>query len=85
MSANPKNLRGLEMLMRMFTRMAYIGVAVIVVGVVGGVFVPGSAEGAVIGACVGLGGMMLFAGLRGRKRGHEAFARLRGDPPLGWP
>ena len=78
-----KNLRGLEMLMRMFSRMVYIGLVVIGVGVVFGVFLPGSAEAIVISVCVGGGGLMVFAGLRGRKRSGEALTRLRGDSASG--
>jgi hypothetical protein len=74
-----KRYRGLEMLMRMFTRMVYVGITVVATGLIVGVFLRGAAEAVVISACAGGGGMMVFAGLRGQKRSRIALVRLRGD------
>ena len=78
-----KNLRGLEMLVRLFTHMVYLGAVVVGVGVALGSFLSGAAEAVVISACVGVGGMILYAGLRGKKRGKASLARLRGEASRG--
>ena len=72
------NLRGLETLIRVFTWMIYIGVVVMVIGVIVGLLLGGAAEAVLIGASVGAGGLCTFAGVRGRKRGRESLGRLHG-------
>lgn len=74
-----KNLTGLEMLLRLFSRMIYLGIILAIVGVVVGVFLPGVEAVAVISLCVGAGAMMVIAGLTGRRRSGASLERLRGQ------
>lgn len=73
--------QGLERLVLLFNRMIYFGLVVIVVGVILGAFLPGAAGPSLIGGALASGGLMTYAGLRGRKRGTASLARLKQDQP----
>lgn len=64
-------------MVRLFTYVAYSGVAVIVVGTTFGVVVGGAGGAGWIGASCAVGAAMVFVGLRERKHGREAIVRVQ--------
>ena len=77
MPMNARNFRGVEKLIRAFSLMLYIGVAVTIAAVALGLLLQGSTEAIVIGGCVACGVAMIFFGYRGRKRSMKLLSRLR--------
>ena len=72
------DLRGLVMLVHLFTLMIYIGVVVIVGGVIVGLVLGGAAGAVVLSASLGAGGVCVIVGVRSRGRGKATLGRLQG-------
>lgn len=66
-----------QRLAKMFTRMAYFGGAFLVAGVVLGILLSGPTRATVIGAACAGGGLLLVAGLRGRRRARRVLTQLQ--------
>jgi hypothetical protein len=72
-----KDQSAFERLVHTFTVMAYVGIGVVVVGVIVGAFLQGAARVCVICFGLGSGGLMLWVGLRERKKGRKILDQLQ--------
>ena len=73
------SVQAFETLLRLFTRMAYVGAAAMLLGVALGVLLRPHGWGWTAALCV-VGGLTLAVGVRERKRGQEMLNRLKSEP-----
>jgi hypothetical protein len=70
-----------ERLVRLFRRMIYVGMVVIVLGVGVSFAFSGAARYFVAAGSVGASGLMIFVGVRESRRGKVMLDRIRSETP----
>lgn len=76
-----KSYEGLERLIRLFTRMIFLGLAILLGGTIVGILIGGSPGAALIAGSCGTGALMSIIGVRERARGRSLLGRLKGGNP----
>ena len=72
-----KDQSAFERLIHTFTVMAYVGIGIVVAGIIVGAFLQGAARVCAICFGFGSGGLMLWVGLRERKKGKKILDQLQ--------